>query len=218
MNKTAKILAAVGAAAASAAALTVSTVSDYAINARSKMFADRHAGEAPLPQSRRTVPVTIQNSDGLKLTGHYLPAENPKRTVIAVHGWRSSWQHDFRSQCGILESLDCNVLFIDQRAHGSSEGKYIGFGITERFDCLEWLNFTEAHNKENLPIYLFGISMGGAAAHNIGQMAAACITLGNTMVLGYLPFLLAVSLLTGTLTGFVAGLLFRAMRNIHLSH
>lgn len=160
MNKTAKILAAVGAAAASAAALTVSTVSDYAINARSKMFADRHAGEAPLPQSRRAVPVTIQNSDGLKLTGHYLPAENPKRTVIAVHGWRSSWQHDFRSQCGILESLDCNVLFIDQRAHGSSEGKYIGFGITERFDCLEWLNFTEAHNKENLPIYLFGISMG----------------------------------------------------------
>ena len=65
---------------------------------------------------------------------------------------------------------------------------------------------------------IYGVSIGGAAAHNIGQMAAACITLGNTMVLGYLPFLLAVSLLTGTLTGFVAGLLFRAMRNIHLSH
>ena len=65
---------------------------------------------------------------------------------------------------------------------------------------------------------VYGVSVGGAAAHNIGQMAAACITLGNTMVLGYLPFLLAVSLVTGTLTGFVAGLLFRAMRNIHLSH
>ena len=65
---------------------------------------------------------------------------------------------------------------------------------------------------------IYGVSIGGAAAHNLGQMAAACITLGNTMVLGYLPFLLAVSLLTGTLTGFVAGLLFRAMRNIHLSH
>lgn len=65
---------------------------------------------------------------------------------------------------------------------------------------------------------IYGVSIGGAAAHNIGQMAAACITLGNTMVLGYLPFLLAVSLVTGTLTGFVAGLLFRAMRNIHLSH
>ena len=66
--------------------------------------------------------------------------------------------------------------------------------------------------------HLADVVGGGAAAHNIGQMAAACITLGNTMVLGYLPFLLAVSLVTGTLTGFVAGLLFRAMRNIHLSH
>lgn len=65
---------------------------------------------------------------------------------------------------------------------------------------------------------IYGVSIGGAAAHNIGQMAAAVITLGNTMVLGYLPFLLAVSLFTGTLTGFVSGLLFRAMKNIDLSH
>ena len=65
---------------------------------------------------------------------------------------------------------------------------------------------------------IYGVSIGGAAAHNIGQMAAAIITLGKTMVLGYLPFLLAVSLLTGTLTGFVAALLFRAMAHVTLSH
>ena len=65
---------------------------------------------------------------------------------------------------------------------------------------------------------IYGVSIGGAAAHNIGQMAAAIITLGNTMVLGYLPLLLAVSLLTGTLTGFVAALLFRAMAHVTLSH
>ena len=65
---------------------------------------------------------------------------------------------------------------------------------------------------------IYGVSIGGAAAHNIGQMAAAIITLGNTMVLGYLLFLLAVSLLTGTLTGFVAALLFRAMAHVTLSH
>ena len=65
---------------------------------------------------------------------------------------------------------------------------------------------------------VYGVSIGGAAAHNIGQMAAAVITLGSTMVLGYLPFLLAVSLVTGTLTGFVAALLFRAMAHVTLSH
>ena len=61
---------------------------------------------------------------------------------------------------------------------------------------------------------VYGVSIGGAAAHNVGQMAAAVITLGSTMVLGYLPFLLAVSLFTGTLTGFITALLLRATRHI----
>lgn len=61
---------------------------------------------------------------------------------------------------------------------------------------------------------VYGVSIGGAAAHNLGQMAAALITLGNPMVLGYLPFLLAVSLVTGTLTGFVTALLLRATQHI----
>ena len=68
-------------------------------------------------------------------------------------------------------------------------------------DWLQWLAF-------------LAVSIGGAAAHNIGQMAAAVITLGSTMVLGYLPFLLAVSLFTGTLTGFVTALLLRATSHI----
>ena len=58
---------------------------------------------------------------------------------------------------------------------------------------------------------VYGVSVGGAAAHN---MAAAVITLGSTMVLGYLPFLLAVSLFTGALTGFITALLLRATRHI----
>ena len=66
-------------------------------------------------------------------------------------------------------------------------------------------------------VMIYGVSIGGAAGHNLGQMAAALITLGNTAVLGYLPFLLGISLLTGTLTGFVSSLLFRAMAHIKLS-
>lgn len=64
---------------------------------------------------------------------------------------------------------------------------------------------------------VFGVSIGGAAAHNSGQIGAAIITLGNTAVLGYLPVLLGVSLITGTVTGLVTALLFRAMKNVHLS-
>lgn len=63
---------------------------------------------------------------------------------------------------------------------------------------------------------VYGVSIGGAAGHNLGQMAAALITLGNGAVLGYLPVLLGVSLLTGTLTSFVTALLLRATEKIRL--
>lgn len=64
---------------------------------------------------------------------------------------------------------------------------------------------------------VYGVSIAGAAAHNIGQICAAMLVLGGTAVLGYLPALLGVSLLTGALTGFVTSLLFRAMSNIHFT-
>ena len=63
---------------------------------------------------------------------------------------------------------------------------------------------------------LYGVSVGGAAAHNCGQIAAAMLTLGNTAPLYHLPLLLGVSLFTGALTGFAAGLLFRALEHTSL--
>jgi len=63
---------------------------------------------------------------------------------------------------------------------------------------------------------VYGVSMGGAAAHNCGQVAAAVITLGTAAPAAYLPVLLWISLLTGALTGFVASLLFRAISHTNL--
>lgn len=53
-------------------------------------------------------------------------------------------------------------------------------------------------------VSLYGVSMGGAAAHNIGQLCMAAAVLGSSYVWAYLPFLLLVSLVTGTVTGTVA--------------
>lgn len=67
------------------------------------------------------------------------------------------------------------------------------------------------HFSRRLSIY--GVSIGGAAAHNIGQVGAAMLTLGSAAPIAYLPVLLLVSLFTGALTGFIASLLFRAMNS-----
>ena len=58
---------------------------------------------------------------------------------------------------------------------------------------------------------VYGVSVGGAAAHNCGQIAAAVLTLGSAAPVYYLPVLLGVSLFTGALTGLVAACLFRAL-------
>ena len=53
-----------------------------------------------------------------------------------------------------------NVLLVDQRAHGSSEGRYICHGVKERYDCLEWIELVRARFGRDCEIYLGGIAMG----------------------------------------------------------
>ena len=63
---------------------------------------------------------------------------------------------------------------------------------------------------------IYGVSIGGAAAHNCGQITAACLTLGSGAPLYYLPILLGASLVTGAVTGLAAACLFRALAHTHI--
>ena len=69
-----------------------------------------------------------------------------------------------------------------------------------------------AHRLPFLSVY--GVSILGAAAHNIGQIAVSMAVLQSVYVLGYLPYLLGVALVTGMLTGTIASGAFRAMLGI----
>ncbi len=61
---------------------------------------------------------------------------------------------------------------------------------------------------------LMGISVAGAAAHNIGQIAAAVLVLGTVHVIGYLPFLLLVSIPMGIVTGMVCAIVLGHLERI----
>lgn len=104
--------------------------------------------------------VEIQARDGINLVGHWYACENAKRTVVAMHGWRSSWKNDFGMISDFLFKNSCNVLFAEQRGQGESGGDYMGFGLLERFDCFEWIKWVNRTVGTELPIYLAGISMG----------------------------------------------------------
>lgn len=105
----------------------------------------------------------IQSRDGLRLHGYYLPAKNAKRFVLLCHGYKGSGFGDFANTARFLHENNCNLLFIDQRCCGASQGEYITFGAMEQYDVQKWAYYIALRNKDKLPIYLYGESMGAAS-------------------------------------------------------
>ena len=114
--------------------------------------------------------VEVESHDGLRLIGHWYPAEQPKRILIAMHGWRSSWSRDFGVIAPFWHDNGCSVLYAEQRGQGASEGKYMGFGMLERYDCLKWAQWASENNPDNLPSYLGGLSMGATTVLMTGDL------------------------------------------------
>ena len=106
--------------------------------------------------------ITIESYDGQKLVGHWFSQENAKRISVAMHGWRSSWWSDFGMISEFWHREKCSVLYAEQRGQGSSGGEYMGFGMMERHDCLEWVKWVNTQQAGNIPVYLAGVSMGAA--------------------------------------------------------
>ena len=105
--------------------------------------------------------VQIKSFDGLTLRGQWIPAEQPRATIILFHGYRSHHLQDFAAIYGLYHSIGLNLLLVRQRAHGESEGTYITFGIRERRDVLSWIEFhNRTHGMDN--VYLGGMSMGAS--------------------------------------------------------
>lgn len=104
--------------------------------------------------------VTVTSYDGLKLFGEYYTQSDAERTILLAHGYRSSGLGDFGAALPELAEMKCNILLIDQRACGKSEGRYICFGMKERYDVQTWCRWLTEEAGCRLPIFLDGISLG----------------------------------------------------------
>lgn len=106
--------------------------------------------------------IRIKSHDGLTLFGRYYHVRDGAPTEIQFHGYRSVSLKDFSGGgCAALDS-GFNLLLVDQRAHGESEGRTISFGINERLDCIAWARYLDERFGGSTPIVLVGVSMGAA--------------------------------------------------------
>lgn len=111
-------------------------------------------------EARESETVQIVSRDGTRLVGHFIPCPNAKRLILAMHGWRSSWSGDFGTIADFWQRSGCSVLYAEQRGQNGSGGDYMGFGLVERYDVLDWLHWVEERCGGALPVYLAGVSMG----------------------------------------------------------
>lgn len=105
---------------------------------------------------------SIKSDDGLNLVAKKVTHDKPsKKVAIVAHGYMG--KSDYMGQYAQLfydEGFD--VLVPDNRAHGKSEGKYVGFGWLDRKDYVRWIDEVVKEYGTDVNIVLYGLSMGAA--------------------------------------------------------
>lgn len=92
--------------------------------------------------------------------GKYKEHEGQHNWVILVHGYKSS-NRSMMSYGAQYYQQGYNVLLPDNRAHGDSEGDYIGMGWLDKDDIVCWIDWIVEKDKD-ARIIIHGVSMGGA--------------------------------------------------------
>lgn len=114
--------------------------------------------------------VYITSHDGHRLCAKLFAPENPKATVILVHGYHSKGDMDFGSVFDFYAQRGIGMLIVYQRAHGESAGDYLTFGAKEKYDIRDWAKYLVERYGEQHSIILDGVSMGCATV-----LLASCL-------------------------------------------
>ncbi|MBQ8146044.1 MAG: alpha/beta hydrolase [Clostridia bacterium] len=107
--------------------------------------------------------IYIKAHDGVKLFALYYHIKDGAPVQIMMHGYKGNSKRDMCGGHKLARRLGHNILLIDQRGCGKSGGKTVTFGVKERLDALSWINYINQRFGK-APIFLVGVSMGGATA------------------------------------------------------
>lgn len=127
-----------------------------------KVLEERKAYDTLLYDQLDIEDLEITSEDGLKLKGYFINKfPKSKKLMIIVHGYTSN--HYIGLQyLDIFFEEEFNVLMIDVRSHGNSEGNYATYGYYEREDLNQWIDFMKDKLGSDIKIGLHGQSMGAA--------------------------------------------------------
>lgn len=127
--------------------------------------------------------IRLTTSDGVGLNGWFIPAAQPRGTVLFLYGNAGNISHRLDS-VQMFNRLGYSTLIFDYRGYGNSSGTPTEQG-TYRDAEAAWRYLTEQRHVPACRIGLFGESMGGAIAAYLAareKPAALVIASGFTSV------------------------------------
>ena len=121
-------------------------------------------------------PVTLSTKDGQSLSAWFIPAEEPRGTLLFFHGNAGNISHRLQS-IAVFSALRLSVLIIDYRGYGKSTGEPSEEGTYEDARAA-WHYLTTTRGIPAHRIVLFGRSLGAAVAvHLAGRVDPAALIL-----------------------------------------
>lgn len=109
--------------------------------------------------------IYLKSFDGLRLHGCFIHNhEDSHKYIILVHGI-SSYYKNMITYMYEADYRGFNILAIDQRGAGESEGKYTSLGWNEHYDLINWINDLTTKDRE-AQIVLLGVNVGAVTVMN----------------------------------------------------
>ena len=146
------------------ASVGVYLVIGYAVASRLSSPVRRTLERTPADVGLDYEEVVVPSGDGLSLGAWWVGSAGSPRAAVLVHGWGGD-----RSDLAVVETAlvyeraGFNVLMLNLRAHGESEGDRVTVGYREVRDVRGALSWLEERGIDAGDVVLHGWSMGGAA-------------------------------------------------------
>lgn len=112
-------------------------------------------------------PFTVFTEDSLCLSAHEVAVPQPQAVVVCLSGIHNPSASVFLGHARLFSQWSYATVYFDMRAHGQSDGKRIGLGVSEVMDVKAILKYIKAQERyRGVPVVVMGLSMGAAAAIN----------------------------------------------------
>lgn len=111
--------------------------------------------------------ISLTTSDKINLTAYEVYVDNPQAIIIFLSGIHKPSVTAFFGHAKMLKNEGYASILLELRAHGESEGDLISLGYKEYLDTEAAVEYIEDIPKyDDLPIIVYGLSMGGSTAIN----------------------------------------------------